>query len=90
MSRLRYAPVGAATLEDRRHVHNTIIPTAPLPADEVRERVRRDHLRVAYLGDALAGCSMVRPPEDDAVTVIVRVLPDHRRQGYGEDFLRGS
>jgi GNAT superfamily N-acetyltransferase len=88
MSRLRVEPVDEATLEDWHHVHNVIIPTAPLSLDEVRERAGGNHLEVAYLGDVLVGCSTVRPPAEDpaAATVIVRVLPEHRRRGYGEEF----
>ncbi|GAA4596859.1 hypothetical protein GCM10023194_70110 [Planotetraspora phitsanulokensis] len=87
MPRLRIEPVGDATLEDWRHVHNVIIPSDPLSTDEVRERVGRNHLEVAYLGDVLVGCTTVRPPAGDAATatVIVRVLPAHRRNGYGEE-----
>jgi GNAT superfamily N-acetyltransferase len=86
MSDLRFEQVDAeAALQDWRHVHNTIIPTAVLSVDEVRERVRRHRLEVAYRGDALVGCSTVRPPTSDAsvATVIARVLPAHRRQGIG-------
>ena len=74
-------------LEDWRHVHNTIIPTAVLSLDEVRERVRRNHLEVAYLGDVPVGCTTVRPPDRDEgiATVIARVLPAHRRRGFGEE-----
>jgi GNAT superfamily N-acetyltransferase len=86
MSQLRIEPVTDATLEDWRYVHNLIIPTDPLSPDDVRERVVRNQLEVAYSGDVLIGCSTVRPPADGAVTVIVRVLPAHRRQGYGEAF----
>ena len=77
-----------ATLEAWRYVHNLIIPTDPLSSDDVRERVVRSHLTVAYVDDVLVGCATVRPPVDDAATatVIVRVLPDHRRQGHGEAF----
>ncbi|MFF1834961.1 GNAT family N-acetyltransferase [Streptomyces sp. NPDC058231] len=88
MNGLRFEPVdGAATLHDWQHVHNTIIPTGVLSLDEVRERVRRNRLEVAYLGDVLVGCSTVRPPAgDEAVaTVIARVLPAHRRQGIGTE-----
>ncbi len=88
MSQLRIEPVGDATLEDWRHVHNVIIPTAALSTDEVRERVTRNRLAVAYVGDTLVGCATVRPPAGDeaTATVIVRVLAAHRRQGYGESF----
>jgi hypothetical protein len=57
MSRLRIEPVDETTLEDWRHVHNVIIPTASLSLEEVRERAGRNHLEVAYLGDVLVGCS---------------------------------
>jgi GNAT superfamily N-acetyltransferase len=70
-------------IEDWRHVHNVIIPVDPLSTDDVRERITRNHLEVAYLGDTLVGCSTVRPPGEGAATVIVRVLPSWRRQGFG-------
>ncbi|GAA3108736.1 GNAT family N-acetyltransferase [Streptosporangium carneum] len=93
MSDLRIErPNGDAALEDWRHVHNVIIPTHVLSLDEVRERARRHHLEVAYLGDVLVGCSTVRPPEDDTstVTVIARVLAAHRGRGFGEElYARG-
>ncbi|MDX2706599.1 GNAT family N-acetyltransferase [Streptomyces sp. PA03-6a] len=78
-------PHGDAMLEDWRFVHNTIIPTGPLSLDDVRERSQRNHLEVAYLGDAVVGCTTVRPPtgEEATATVIARVLPDHRGQGFG-------
>jgi GNAT superfamily N-acetyltransferase len=69
-----------------QHVHNMIIPTAPLSVDEIRVRAVRNHLTVTYHDDTLVGCSTVRPPDDDraAATVIVRVLPEHRRKGFGQ------
>lgn len=77
---------GEAAIRDWQHVHNTIIPTAVLSLDDVRERVRRNHLEVAYLGGTLVGCSTVRPPAQDApvATVIARVLSAHRGRGIGE------
>jgi GNAT superfamily N-acetyltransferase len=86
VSELRIVPVSDdATLLDWQRVHNEIIPTAPLSVDDIRERVERHVLEVAYVGDVLIGCSTVRPPSDEtaAATVIARVLPEHRRQGYG-------
>ncbi|MET8040365.1 GNAT family N-acetyltransferase [Micromonospora sp. NPDC005215] len=70
---------------DWQYVHNLIIPTSPLSVDEIRARADRNRLNVAYHGDTLVGCSTVRPPMDDqaTATVIVRVLPEHRRQGLG-------
>lgn len=93
MPDLRIEPLDEdAKIEDWQYVHNTIIPTHILSLDEVRERSRRHHLEVAYVGDVLVGCGTVRPPSDDpsAATVIARVLPDHRRQGFGEQlYVRG-
>nr|WP_203690204.1 GNAT family N-acetyltransferase [Streptomyces sp. SID12488] len=87
---LRIVPVSdvdEAALEDWRHVHNLIVPPAAMSLDDVRERGARFRLEVAYLGDALVGCSTVRPPTgDDAVaTVIARVLPGFRRRGFGAE-----
>ncbi|MFI0714383.1 GNAT family N-acetyltransferase [Streptomyces inhibens] len=93
MNDLRIEPVdGDAMVKDWQYVHNAIIPTDLLSLDDVRERVQRHHLEVAYLGDVLVGCSTVRPPTNDAsvATVIARVLPAHRRQGFGgEIYARG-
>jgi GNAT superfamily N-acetyltransferase len=86
MTDLRIEEVdGDAMVKDWQYVHNVIIPTDPLSLDDVRERVGRNHLEVAYLGDVVVGCSTVRPPTDDAsgATVIARVLSAHRRQGFG-------
>jgi predicted GNAT family N-acyltransferase len=85
-------PHDDVTLRDWQYVHNVIIPTHLLSLDEVRERAQRHHLEVAYLGDALVGCSTVRPPSDDTrtATVIARVLAPHRGQGIGEElYARG-
>ena len=38
----------------------------------------------------LVGNSTVRPPEGGVATVIVRVLPDQRRRGYGAELLARS
>jgi L-amino acid N-acyltransferase YncA len=79
-------------LQDWQHVHNTIVPSAAMSLDEVRDRAHRYRLEVAYREDELIGCTTVRPPEDDpsAATLIVRVLPVQRRQGYGEQlYARG-
>ncbi|MFG1625064.1 GNAT family N-acetyltransferase [Kribbella sp. NPDC049227] len=73
------------TLLDWQRVHNEIIPTAPLSVDDVRDRVTRHVLEVAYDGDLLVGNSTVRPPSEEtaAATVIARVLPEYRRRGFG-------
>ena len=71
-------------IRDWQHVHNTVIPTAPLGLDDVRERAGRNALDVAYADGVLVGCSTVRPATDDEpVTVIARILPEHRHRGYG-------
>lgn len=79
-------------LKDWQYVHNVIIPTHSLSLDDVRERVRRNHLEIAYLDGDLVGCSTVRPPTDETptATVIARVLADHRGRGFGEElYARG-
>jgi GNAT superfamily N-acetyltransferase len=86
VSDFRIAPVeGDAMLREWRHVHNVIVPPDELSLDEVRERSGRHLLRNAYLGDDLVGCSTVRPPqgEEAVATVIARVLPEFRGQGFG-------
>jgi GNAT superfamily N-acetyltransferase len=72
-------------LEDWRQVHNTVVPAAAMSLEEVRERVTRNLLDVAYVGDTLVGCCTVRPPAGPGgtATVIARVLPGFRRRGFG-------
>lgn len=93
MSLLRIEkPDDEARLTDWQHVHNVIVPPAALSLDDVRERVRRNRLEVAYLGDVLVGCTTVRPPAEDGgtATVIARVLAAHRGRGFGEElYARG-
>ncbi|MEU0549914.1 GNAT family N-acetyltransferase [Micromonospora sp. NPDC005979] len=88
MTGLRFTPVQSAgtetALRDWQHIHNSIIPTAPLSADEIAARAQRHILEVAYADGVAVGCSTVRPPAPDAATVIARVLPGSRRHGYGE------
>ncbi|MEK9521525.1 GNAT family N-acetyltransferase [Streptomyces sp. NPDC087908] len=86
MNDLRIEPaLGEARLADWRAVHNTIIPTAVLSLDQVRERAGRNRLDVAYLGETVVGCSTVRPPDEEttAATVIARTLPGFRGRGVG-------
>jgi L-amino acid N-acyltransferase YncA len=73
-----------AVRNDWRHLHNLIIPTAPLSVEEVEERAGRNHLEVAYLDDLAVGCSTVRPQAFGTATVIARVHPGHRQRGFGE------
>lgn len=76
-------------LEEWRSIHNAIIPTAPLSAAEVTERAARNRLTVAYASGDLVGNATVRPPSqaDGVATVIVRILPEHRRRGHGTAYL---
>ncbi|WP_406350743.1 GNAT family N-acetyltransferase [Streptomyces sp. NBC_00658] len=88
MSTLRIEqPDDESRLKDWQYVHNVIVPPAAMSLDDARERARRYRLEVAYLGDVLVGCTTVRPPADDTatVTVIARVLAEHRGQGFGEE-----
>jgi GNAT superfamily N-acetyltransferase len=82
---LRYVRVaGDLGARDWMAVHNAIIPTAPLSLDEVRANSALRVMEVVYVDDVLVGNTTVRPPTDEEpATVIVRVLAEHRRQGYG-------
>lgn len=74
--------------EQWRAVHNEVIPTAPLPLEEVLDRARTHVLEVALVDGVLVGCSTVRSATDEEpVTVIVRVLPAYRRKGLGTRYL---
>jgi GNAT superfamily N-acetyltransferase len=86
---LRIVPAAPDLLEQWGAIHNAIIPTAPLSADEVAERATRNRLTLAYDGDVLVGNATVRPPAGDERTavVIVRILPEHRRRGLGSAYL---
>ncbi|MFC7495774.1 MULTISPECIES: GNAT family N-acetyltransferase [unclassified Nocardioides] len=79
-------------LEDWRAIHNAIIPTHPLSADDVAERSTRNRLTLAYVDGRLVGNATVRPPHepDGVATVIVRILPEHRRHGHGTAYLRAE
>jgi|SRR5437868_901125 len=78
-------PNDDATFEDWQLVHNAIIPSDPLTLEEIRERAQHNLLEVAYLDTTLIGCTTVRPlTPDSTITLIVRVLPAHRRQGHGQ------
>ncbi len=81
-------------LDDWRSVHATVAPAAAPSPEEVADQAERDRLTLAYLDDELVGCATVRPPEWDdegnflgIATVVVRILPDHRRRGLGTAYL---
>lgn len=86
---LQIVPAEPDLLAEWRAVHNEIIPTAPLSADEVAERATRHLLTVAHEGETLVGCATVRPPEEGlaTATVIVRILPAFRGRGLGTAYL---
>jgi GNAT superfamily N-acetyltransferase len=86
---LRIVPVAADTAALWRDIHNAIIPASPLTSDEVRERLTRHRLTLAYDGAELIGNATIRPPQPDPMiaTVIVRILPRYRRRGLGSDYL---
>ena len=62
-----------------------MISAVTLTMDDMRDRVKRNHLVVAYRDGTLDGNSTVWPPTEDTRTarVIARVLPEHRRRGFG-------
>jgi GNAT superfamily N-acetyltransferase len=76
-------------LEEWRAIHNAIIPTAPLSSAGVAERAGRNRLTLGYVDGALVGNATVRPPTgpEETATVIVRILPEHRRRGFGSAYL---
>lgn len=79
-------------LDDWRSVHNQIIPTDLLSATDVAERAGRHRLTLAYAYGELVGNATMRPPSgpDAIATVIVRILPEHRRRGYGTAYLQAE
>ena len=76
-------------LEEWRAIHNAIIPTVPLSADDVAERSGRNRLTLGYADGVLVGNATVRPPvgAEGTATVIVRIRPEHRRRGLGSAYL---
>lgn len=76
-------------LDHWRVIHNAIIPTVPLSAPDVAGRATRNRLTLAYVAGELVGNATVRPTTDPdhVARVIVRVLPEHRRRGYGAAYL---
>jgi hypothetical protein len=76
---LTILPADGDLLEQWREVHNLIIASMRLTAEEVAERAVRNSLSVGYVDGVLVGNATVRAPENGVVMVIVRVLPEHRR-----------
>jgi GNAT superfamily N-acetyltransferase len=79
-------------LDDWRSIHDTIIPTAPLSAADVAERAAHHRLTLAYASGELVGNATLRAPSepDRVATVIVRILSEHRRRGYGAAYLEAE
>jgi GNAT superfamily N-acetyltransferase len=84
---LTIVPAIGELLEPWRGVHNTVISPIHLTTEDVAQRALRNDLTVAFHAGVLVGNATVRAPEDGAVTVIVRVLPEHRRRGHGSEYL---
>jgi GNAT superfamily N-acetyltransferase len=86
---LRIVVATGPLLEEWRTIHNEIIPTAPLSADEVAERAGRNRLTLGYVDEVLVGNATVRPPTGSpaTATVIVRILEEHRRHGLASAYL---
>jgi RimJ/RimL family protein N-acetyltransferase len=87
--KLHIVPVGPDAVVLWRDIHNAVIPAHTLTSDEVVERLTRNGLTLAYDGDELVGNATIRPPNPDTMTatVIVRILPEYRRRGFGSEYL---
>jgi GNAT superfamily N-acetyltransferase len=86
---LTIVAVSDDTAEAWREIHNLIIPAAPLSHAEVEERRGRNVLTLGAVDTEVVGNATVRPPREPGgpATVIVRILPGHRRRGYGTEYL---
>ena len=84
---LTIVPAIGGLLEPWRRVHNIVIPPVQLTTEEVAQRALLNDLTVAFNDGVLVGNATVRAPQEGAVTVIVRVLPERRRYGYGSEYL---
>jgi GNAT superfamily N-acetyltransferase len=86
---LRIVPVGPDTVGLWRDIHNAVIPAHQLTSDDAHERLSRNSLTLAYVGEDLVGNATIRPPRPDSMTatVIVRILPGYRRKGHGSEYL---
>ncbi|HUY16278.1 MAG TPA: GNAT family N-acetyltransferase [Acidimicrobiales bacterium] len=85
---LTIVPARGELLDQWREVHNRCVAPTQLTADDVAERAFRHSLTVGYVDGVLVANATVRAPEDGGVvTVIVRVLPEHRRRGLASEYL---
>lgn len=87
---LTVASVSDDNVDSWREIHNQIIPASPLSLSDVEERRSRNVLTLAYVTTELVGNATVRPPHEQGgeATVIIRILPSHRRRGYGTEYLQ--
>jgi GNAT superfamily N-acetyltransferase len=76
-------PTSMQLIEHWRQIHNEIVPVDHLTIEQVIERSTRNLMHVGFVGEQAVACSTLRPPQDDAVVVIVRVLPSFRNAGLG-------
>ncbi|WP_426566428.1 GNAT family N-acetyltransferase [Angustibacter sp. McL0619] len=85
---LDVVPVTEQTAALWREIHNRVIAPSPLSLDDVRERLTRNRLTLGYVDGVVVGNATLRPPTSGQrkVTVIVRVLPEHRGRGYGTEY----
>jgi GNAT superfamily N-acetyltransferase len=86
---LRIVSVEAGTASLWRDVHNAVIPVHALSREQVLDRMTRNVLTLAYDSGDLVGNATIRPPQPDSITatVIVRILPEFRREGRGSEYL---
>ncbi len=78
-------PDAAESIENWQRIHNEIVPTDPLSLEQVTERAKCNQLHLGFVDKVAVACSTVRPPSDNAVVVIVRVVATARRMGIGSE-----
>lgn len=84
---LTIVPASGPLLEQWRAVHNDVIRPTQLTGEEVVELALRNYLTLAYDDVTLVGNATVRAARDGEVTVIVRILHEYRRRGFGSEYL---
>ena len=72
-------------------VWNAITPREPTRLEDVKRRIERQPERlylVALEGDEVVGLGFCGPSQSpERTAIVVRVLPEHRRRGFGSDLL---
>ncbi len=87
---LTIVPATGELLAPWRAVHNNVIPPVQLTAEEVAESAIRNELTVGWVDGILVGNATVRAAQDGVVTVIVRILSEHRRHALAASTYRPS